>query len=519
MNTRSIEMTVRAAPDTTGGEVTGRTFTGIGVPYGQTIDLGAGVRERFEPGAINLEESETPPLVLWRHDEPIGKITGGADTSDGFEITGVLSDTERGREAATLLRDGVITRLSIGFQPQEYKTERDEDAETIVHTRVRALEFSLVPFPAYSAAAITDVRANHPSNSKDTTMTTTPTALTRSDLEPLEDAVEDLERRLSLTETNHAAAPGAPVFRSAGDMLKRVASGDDEAMEAYRAFNGETTAQAIKTETYLGEYIKFVQDRRRLINLFDRGQLPAKGMSVEYARLATNTLTAGKQNNEGDNLAGPGRLTLSTESARVTTYGGWTELSRQFIERAELPHLDTIMTALGLEYAKATNAAMREEIKKVITAQNSQAIQLAGGTVYDWRDAIVDASARYEENGFTIKGLLVATDVFKKLQRLEYTNVPALTVRPGDEFSGTLNLPGGEGDLARVPVYCIHGEVPAGTAAFFDSVAIKTLESTNAPLQLQDDNIINLSRAFSVYGYLSVITPFPTAIVPVKPKA
>ena len=56
---------------------------------------------------------------------------------------------------------------------------------------------------------------------------------------------------------------------------------------------------------------------------------------------------------------------------------------------------------------------------------------------------------------------------------------------------------------------------PAGTAAFYDSSALKTLENPNAPTQLQDDNIVNLTKQFSLYGYLAVIVPFPTAIVPV----
>ena len=526
-HTRTLDIAIRAAADSDGGEVTGRTFTGIGVPYGQTIDLWD-ERERFEPGAIDLDRDDVPTLVLWRHDEPIGRITDGHDTPKGFEITGHLSDTERGREAATLLRDGVITSLSIGFQPEQWRIEHDDDAPehvtTVVHTKVRALEFSLVPFPAYSQATVTGVRATPPTASttdhKETPAMTTTDTLTRADLDPIEQSLQDLERQLALvSDGQRALTPAAPRFRSIGDYVKQVASGDETALAAHRDFTGQTTAGTIKSETYLGEFIHFVQDRRRLINLFDHGALPAKGMSVEYAQLTKETLQAGKQTAEGTDLPGPGKITLATKSQPVDTYGGWTELTRQVIERSELPYLDTVMKALGLKYAKATNAAMRTKIIETIQGQDATAITLAGTTVYDWRDAIIDAAQRYDETGFTLEGLLVSTDVFKKLQRLEYTNVPALTVRPGDEFSGTLNLPGGEGDLARLPVHCLFGEVAPGTAAFYDSSALKTLESANAPLQLQDDNVVNLSRAFSLYGYLSVIAPFPTAIVPVKANA
>lgn len=519
---RQLDVQIRASDDA------GRTFTGIGVPYGDTIELW-GMRERFEPGAVNLDADGVPSLVLWRHDEPIGKITAGRDTDAGFEIDGALSDTPRGREAATLLRDGVITRLSIGFRPEQYRIEVDDEAgtETVVHESVRALEFSLVPFPAYSAATITKVRhrpepPTSPEHRTDQGDTMTTTTLTRADLDPIETELQDVQRKLStIDQRTAAAAPAAPHFRSMGDYLKQLAAGDEYALEFHkattdRAFDGQTTEGAVWNESRIGTFIKFVQDRRRLINLFTTGALPADGMSVDYAQLKSNTLKAGKQTAEGAALPGPGKVVLETKSEPISTYGGWTELSRQTIERSSLPYLETVMTALGLEYAKATNAAFRTRILSVITSQKATGIKLpATPTAYDWRDAIVDAGARYDETGFSLTGLLVSTDVFKALQRLEYTHIPALTVREGDEFSGTLDLPKGDGDFARVEVHALHGEAPAGTAAFYDPVALKTLESPNAPTRLQDDNIINLSRQFSLYGYLATIVPFPTAIVPV----
>lgn len=506
---RQLDVQIRAKDEH------GRTFTGIGVPYGETIDLW-GIRERFEPGSIERDPDGVPSLVLWRHDEPIGKITAGRDTETGYEIDGLLSDTERGREAATLLRDGVITRLSIGFRPEEYRIEiADDGTETVVHTKVRASEFSLVPFPAYSTATVTKVRhrPTDPTTEGDPTMSTT--TLTRADLEPIETSLDDLQRQLAAVDRSASAGPAEPMFRSMGDYLKKVAQGDEAALEFHRATTGQTSSDTIKNETYLGEFIKWVNDRRQLINTFDRGGLPADGMSVEYAQLTANTLVAGEQPAEGEDLPGPGKVALATKSEPIKTLGGWTELTRQVIERSKLPYLDTVMKALGLAYIKASNADFRARILEVIDGQASNAIELPGATIWDWRDAIVDAGQRYSDNGFMLEGLLVSTDQFKALQRLTYNEVPALKVQAGDEFSGTLSLPEGSGNLASIAVKCLYGEAPAGTAAFYDSSALKTLENANAPTQLQDDNIINLTKQFSLYGYQAVIVPFPTAIVPV----
>lgn len=504
---RDMAVTIRSTDE-------GRGFTGIGVPYDQTIDLW-GIRERFEPGAVELDTDGVPSLILWQHNssEPIGRITKGTDTDTGFEIEAALSSTPRGQEAATLLDDGVITRLSIGFIPVEWRHEEDDDGNpTIVHTKVRAMEFSLVSFPAYSSAAVSAVRSQD-TDRKEHPMTITREQLT-AELAPLSEELDDLKRSMSGIADRQDAGPAQPYFRDVGDYLKKVAAGDERALDFHqRATTDET---GLSLETNLGSFIKFVQDRRDLINKFDTGSLPAKGMSVEYAQLEGDTTTVEEQENELDDLAGPGHVSLTTESERVRTFGGWTEFSRQVIDRLDATYLTTVMTALGLKYAKVTNAALRQKITETIDGQVTAGNGLtlpASSTIFDYRDAIIDASEIYSDRGFRLEGLVVSKADFKALQRLTYSEVPALTVRAGDEFSGTLNLPQADGTLASVPVSTIFGGY-SGPMSFYDSSALKTLESPGAPLRLQDDNIINLSKAFSLYGYLSVIVPFPTAIVP-----
>lgn len=203
----------------------GRGFTGIGVPYGEEIDLW-GMRERFEPGSVELDSDGVPSLILWQHntEEPIGRITAGTDTEAGFEIEAALSSTARGTEAATLLDDGVITRLSIGFIPVEWRIESDEDTgtETIVHTKVRAMEFSLVSFPAYSTAAVSTVRNRTEDSRKETSMDTITRADIDSALAPFNDDLDDLKRSISsLGAQVGEQSPAEPYFRDMGDSTLR----------------------------------------------------------------------------------------------------------------------------------------------------------------------------------------------------------------------------------------------------------------------------------------------------------
>lgn len=497
---RSFE--VRAADDDA------RTFTGIGVPYGEVIDL-MGWREAFDPDSVSDADDA---LILWRHDEPIGRVTAVRSLDTGLEVTGSLSDTERGREAQQLLRDGVIRSMSIGFRPLDYRVESDDDGEVIVYTRVRAHEFSLVPFPAYTGATITDVR-NRP-DERNQTMTDT---LTRADLDPLMDRIEDFDRSLTRIEsaTQRPQLMGDQ-WRSMGEFLKAVAAGDDAAAEFHREYTGGTIGDDVVMDTFVGDFIKFVDDRRKLMNLFTRAPLPADGMSVDYVRLDSTEGTVGTQAKEGDDLPGPFKVKLIDDNAAVQTWGGWTELSRQRIERSQTNYLNYVLRLMGIEYAKHTERQFVNYLLGKLDDRAGDALELSAAPDYsEYLGAILDAGDYYNSNGFTIDGLLLSPDWFRELMLTEAADGrPIMSVYgSGVNTVGQVNVPEGRGVLTTVPVQVMWGQTARG--AFYDSAALETQESPGAPAQLQDENIVNLSKQFSLYGFGTFVDPFPQGLVPI----
>lgn len=527
-------MTQRTAPDAplirsaqirAEGTSEAMEFTGIGVPFGESItvsDWFGRHSEEFEPGSIEL--AETGAKIYWRHGEIIGRVISNRDTDQGHEITGKISDTTLGRDAYTMLRDGTIDRLSIGFQPLEW---REDDEGHITYTKVRAVEFSLVPNPAYPTAAISEVRHQTTPQKEDTMLTD---ALTREALTPIEQSLEDLQREMKLLSTKGPATPDGEQFRSMGGLLKALSRGDDAALEFHRAYTGATTADTVMKPAFLGDYVKLVDERRKIVNQFTRGTLPADGMSVDYFQLEADNTAVGEQANEGDDLI-YGSLKLKEANAPVKTYGGWTELSRQAIERATVPALNITLRAMALRYAKVTNVAVATMYANVIaehlaafnddTAPNDKAaVSLeAGADATAWLNMIVDAALRYEERGFQIQGLNVTADVFKTLNGLKDGDRRLMRVYgDGNNQVGELNLTQVSGNLGGVTVSLLPN-TSGQVAAFYDPVAIETLESPNAPAQLQDDNIINLSKQFSVYGYQAVLAPFKEAILPIDFEA
>ena len=106
LQTRSLEFRAK---------IDGLTIEGIGVPFNREIEY-FGWYEQFAPGSIDDEGA----ILRYGHAEPIGVITHAEDTDDGRKITARISDTQRGRDIAQLIRDGVLTKFSIGFEPLEY---------------------------------------------------------------------------------------------------------------------------------------------------------------------------------------------------------------------------------------------------------------------------------------------------------------------------------------------------------------------------------------------------------------
>lgn len=532
-HTAPAEPLIRTAQVRAAGTNGQMEFTGIGVPYGERIevmDWFGRHTEEFEPGSVEL--AETGAKIYWRHGEIIGRLIEGRDTDNGYELDAKISDTTLGRDAYTMLRDGTIDRLSIGFQPLEW---REDDEGHITYTKVRAVEFSLVPNPAYSSASVSAVRSAQPTTPKGKTMDTE--TLTRDDLTPVNDALGKIERQMALLQANQGTSgPSAPQYRSMGEFLKAIAAGDSDAAEFHRqyttgefqrAYSGGTTGDAALTDTFVGNFIKLVAQRRRIMNKFSTGTLPAKGMNVDYVQLLDDGTVVAKQAGEGEPLPF-GKVTLKRDSAPVETYGGYGDLSLQLVNRSDTPVVDTTLEAFGLRYAKVTNAAVATEVNQVITDRlaafndatdpdETAAVTLAATRTPDeWLDLIVDAAMNREDSGFAIEGLMVSVEIFKQLIRLKDGDHRLMAVYgQGMNQTGRLDLSAVSGELANITVDLLPG-VTGDRAVFYDPVAIKTLESPGAPARLQDENIINLTKQFSVHGDMAILTPFPEAVLPVN---
>lgn len=501
----------------------GLTLAGIAVPFNTEYELFDGYREVIDP---DCDFGERNVKLAREHGELIGRITEQTREPDGLHITARIADTPQGREVADLVREGVYDAFSIGFKPISNNVEQRDDGVTVVHrTAVELFEVSVTGIPAYTGAQITGQRHIDPDNQEGTTMTDTTTELAQL-RDEMHDELRAIKSSLAHIDDTVKPAPAGAAYRTAGDYLKALAAGDEQAREFMNATRDLiTTDDTGDNVTWIADDLKLIQLRRKVMGLLTHASLPPKGMTMEYNVVATDTTATAKQANEGDALTF-GKVTFGTKTADINTYGGYTTLSRQTIERSTVAVLNTALRALTNSYAKATELAVRAELYALIKAQrdaasNANKIDAAKAatamTPNDWAALILDAAEITDERNTALGTLAVSKDVAKALISLTDTGSRFLDISgKGNDTLGSFDLTGVVGDLMRVPVHILPG-AEANTAVFLDPSAVTVWES-GGPTQLTDGDAIHLTESYSVYGYMAVGATDPNAMLPIKFK-
>ena len=497
LETRSFE--VRLEADT-------REVVGLAVPYGQTADIGGVYREAFAPGAIRSVEDVK---LFWQHSEPIGKILSGRDTEEGFEIRAMISDTPRGQEAYTLLKDNVINKFSVGFVP----VEQTRDGDLVTRTLVDLREVSLVNFPAFQGASISEVREETPvAEVAEGSIQTKETNMSENmelDVRAVQDEVAEIRRELELVKTpNIAISASETKFRSQGEFAKALVSGDSDAVELFRA----TSADAALRPAFVGYINNLINTGRPTLNAFNVSALPATGLTVEYAKVNTNTIAIGKQTTENTALS-TGDVALSTVSVSVSTYGGYTNISKQAIERSTVNYLDVAFQAMSLAYAKKMNA----DFVAVLAALTwtGKTLDLSALTAAAVMGGIADGAAYiYNATGLSPEFIVAGVTAYKRLVSITDTSGRPVVSQVGDGSNtiGGSNIPGLQGSILGLPIV-VDPALEAKTAYMAHSSALTTYESAGAPTRLTQSDVTKLQDTFSVYGYAAIAVPFEGAIV------
>lgn len=156
-STEDIEILTRSK----GGD--GRTVFGRAVPYNVEQYINRDLVEKFVPGAFKHQLSAAHRVRFTRDHIShggtlIGKTIALEERADGLYGTWRVSATAAGDETLELLRDGVLTQLSIGFREAPNGNRREPNG-VIVRTKAHLFEVSVVMDGAYGdEATVSEVR-------------------------------------------------------------------------------------------------------------------------------------------------------------------------------------------------------------------------------------------------------------------------------------------------------------------------------------------------------------------------
>lgn len=484
-----------------------KTVTGIAVPWNTPTTV-SGYTEQFERGAI---ESVEGTKLFWNHTEVIGKVIRGAETDDGYEITARFSDTTHGRDAHVLAMDGVVDKFSVGFLPVE---QREEDG-VLTRTKVNLKEVSLVPFPAYQGAQVSEVRASESKNTNQTEGDSKESQIMditkiENEIAELRGSNEDLVRELAIVKENGGnATPAAELlnYRSFGEFVKGLADGSsrEDVEKVNRAFTGATTADNAGTApAWVNRQVKLVEENRNIFNLFNKAPLP-RAMSFSYPVFGSKTGDVAKQATEGADLPYL-ELVTATAQASPSTYGGYSSLSRQVIELSDPAYLQRVLDMQSISYAKVTNGIIRTSLTGASGVNTNTGLAAGNTTAAGWLNAAIDGVSQIANNsvGLSADVWVMSTAAFAKLAAVvDSAGRPVFVINgDGQNTIGNVNVKGLSASVAGIPV--VVDPALTGTFSYIASTeALTVYEAAGAPFRLQDENIINLTKDFSLYGYLA----------------
>lgn len=140
--------------------------TGVFEGYAAVFGVTDAVNDRIAHGAFaaaldDIKRGGRLPPLLWQHDpaQPIGAWREVREDAHGLWVKGELfvADIPRAREAYRLLRENVVTGLSIGYRTKQ--SHRDTESGVRVLTDIDLIEISMVTFPANAEARVRRVKS------------------------------------------------------------------------------------------------------------------------------------------------------------------------------------------------------------------------------------------------------------------------------------------------------------------------------------------------------------------------
>ena len=480
-----------------------REISGKIVPMGTgeigNTNLGA---YTFEAGSIEIEDV-TAIKLFSQHDmkKPIGRMTASEVKEDGIYATFKLSRSSAGSDALVMAQEGLVSGLSIGAEIIASKPSRN--GHTVV-SAAKLKEVSLVTEPAFKSAQVLEIAAEEaeaeaveetlPTESEtvveDTTVEATP--VEAAAVEASAPTIKAMAYTRPRIDTNPAAFLEQSIRASLGSESARqylVAASDTDTTDVAglvptrqltEIINGKTTAT------------------RASIDAVSTGSLPDAGMKFQIPRVKTAPTVA-------EVAAGAAFSDTQVEieylDVDVKKFAGMQLFDVEVLDRTSPAFFAELQSLMADQYAKATNAYVRDEIAEVATVDATTITLPWDGDELSAFIGRASASIYTNTKKFAT-GVLVSPDQWANLIALnDTTKRPILSAASPMNAMGAVGPASLRGVLLGLDLYVDYTMEGVGDA----SVTVVNRDSftwyESPRLQLRADKVGTGQVEVGYYGY------------------
>lgn len=485
------------------GDQPRRTFIGIAAPYGVAATTMDGTKVQFAEGSLPTDGPA--PKLLEYHDQnrPVGIVMERVSIPGvGMSFAAKISDTTAGRDALTLIKDGVLTEVSVGVEPLEFAWEGD----TMVVTKAAWNELSLVTAGAFGAQAKIDTvyaqaQTDEPAPAQ-AAAEETPTPEGEPEMETpevIEAATEQTNPILFAQPRRVVAMPTAAEYIAAA-----VAGGDQwKAMsETIRAAAPDIvttdTPGILPTPILAPVYNNFI-GRRPVVDAIGPKAMPGGGKVFIRPEVTTHTTIGASI---GEQSPSQGTLVVFNNQVTKQIFGGYVNISEADMDWSDPNIISVVLDDMSRIYANETDNYAADQLlagcsqSSTLTDPTSAAEWVSD--VYDCASTILSAS-----NGNLPTHLFLSPDMWKYLGELvDDAKRPLFPqIGPMNAF-GTLS-PGSTDAVAFGLRVVVDRNFAAGTVIVGDASGFEIFEQQKGAISI--DSPSTLSRTIAFRGYFATL--------------
>ena len=485
-------------------------IAGVAVPWSKEAVVSGGQTVKFLRGAFDV--TQKAPKLVENHDltQLRGTVTELRDDEDGLYFEAQFANTRASQDAVALVKAGAYDSVSVGAVPEKFKFDK---AGTMIVSKAKMIELSLVAVPAFSDAVITEIAAS-------------------ADPEDDETQPQDTPEEENVSEAIQAEAPEAPAtiptqplvyatarkevpLPTAVEYLSAAIAGGSawhqmrEAIKAAAPDVVTTDTPGILPTPIIGPVYNNFRGFRPVVDAIGAKAMPNGGKVFIRPEVTTHT-SVGASLAELSNQSGT--LVVFNNQVTKQIFGGYVNVSEADLDWSDPAVLSIILDDMARVYANQTDNYAADNLASGATNTENFTGASYGDPSY-WAGWMAQAASDIltGSNGNLPTHLFLSPSIWQGLMSLSDTADRPLfpQVGPMNAF-GTLSAGQTNGVAFGLQVV-VDRNFPNDTFIVGDPTGFEIFEQQKGAISL--DQPSTLSRTIAFRGYFATLMIDPTKFV------